>query len=194
MRLFDDEDEEQEEQSNKQKGLKGLMPDEPDDGNESSGSQRKYVQPNQSDFEDFLADVEDELDINWSIASDANSNEIVYETPDVLPEHTGRVLRIFSTIEERTGKARSKGSDAIRTVIWDRNMNVPIGGRTKTLRIKTWRKNLRGKIVSLIQETSEYVTICDECGEFMVVREGKYGKFLGCSAYPDCDNTKQIED
>jgi len=198
MRLFDDEngDDEPEEQENKQKGLKGLIPDDSDDGNKSSssGTQRKYVQPSQEEFESFLSDIEDELNVEWNIATDANSNEIVYETPGVLPEHTGRVLRVFSTIEERTGQARSKGSDAIRTVIWDKNINAPVGGRTKTLRIKTWRKNLRNKIVSLIQETSDYVTVCDECGNFMVIREGQYGKFLGCGTYPDCENTQQIED
>ena len=29
---------------------------------------------------------------------------------------------------------------------------------------------------------------CDKCGHAMVIREGKYGKFMGCSNYPNCKN------
>ena len=32
---------------------------------------------------------------------------------------------------------------------------------------------------------------CDVCGNDMVVRNGKYGEFYACSAYPTCTNTKQ---
>lgn len=35
--------------------------------------------------------------------------------------------------------------------------------------------------------------ICDKCGANMVVREGKFGKFLACPNYPECKNIKQIE-
>jgi DNA topoisomerase-1 len=35
---------------------------------------------------------------------------------------------------------------------------------------------------------------CDKCGEGeMVEKAGKFGIFLACSRYPDCDNTKEIE-
>ncbi|MCK4343376.1 MAG: type I DNA topoisomerase [Phycisphaerae bacterium] len=33
---------------------------------------------------------------------------------------------------------------------------------------------------------------CDECGQPMVIREGRRGKFLGCSAYPRCKGTKEL--
>lgn len=35
---------------------------------------------------------------------------------------------------------------------------------------------------------------CDKCGSPMVIREGRYGKFLACSAYPKCKNTKQLDE
>ena len=35
--------------------------------------------------------------------------------------------------------------------------------------------------------------VCDKCGAPMVIREGRYGKFLGCSAYPNCNNIKKLE-
>ena len=34
--------------------------------------------------------------------------------------------------------------------------------------------------------------VCDKCGAPMVVREGKYGKFLGCSAFPKCNNIMKL--
>lgn len=34
--------------------------------------------------------------------------------------------------------------------------------------------------------------ICDKCGSTLVVRVGKFGPFLGCSAYPKCKNIKNI--
>jgi DNA topoisomerase-1 len=33
---------------------------------------------------------------------------------------------------------------------------------------------------------------CDECGEKMVIRNGRSGKFLGCAKYPKCKFTKPL--
>ena len=38
-------------------------------------------------------------------------------------------------------------------------------------------------------ETDE---ICDLCGAHMLVKHSRFGKFLGCSNYPDCKNIKKI--
>ncbi|MDD2681022.1 MAG: type I DNA topoisomerase [Patescibacteria group bacterium] len=37
-------------------------------------------------------------------------------------------------------------------------------------------------------------TVCDKCGAEMIVRSGKYGPFLACSAYPKCKNIKNINE
>ncbi len=34
---------------------------------------------------------------------------------------------------------------------------------------------------------------CDRCGQKMVIKFGRNGSFLGCSAYPECRNTKEYE-
>ncbi len=39
----------------------------------------------------------------------------------------------------------------------------------------------------VVEETDE---VCDKCGSPMVVKYGRYGKFLACSNYPECKNTK----
>ena len=34
--------------------------------------------------------------------------------------------------------------------------------------------------------------VCDKCGAKMVVKDGKFGKFLACPNYPECKNIKRI--
>lgn len=36
-------------------------------------------------------------------------------------------------------------------------------------------------------------TKCEKCGAYMIERAGKYGKFLGCSAFPKCRNLVNLE-
>lgn len=35
---------------------------------------------------------------------------------------------------------------------------------------------------------------CEKCGKLMVVKSGRFGKFLACPGYPECKNTKPIVD
>ncbi|MBW2561797.1 MAG: topoisomerase DNA-binding C4 zinc finger domain-containing protein, partial [Deltaproteobacteria bacterium] len=35
--------------------------------------------------------------------------------------------------------------------------------------------------------------LCDECGKSMVIKEGRFGRFLGCSGYPECKHTKPLD-
>ena len=56
------------------------------------------------------------------------------------------------------------------------------------------------KRVDEVLETAEKVKVeveksdekCEKCGKDMVVRYGRYGKFLACSGFPDCKNTKAL--
>ncbi|PKM88362.1 type I DNA topoisomerase [Candidatus Falkowbacteria bacterium HGW-Falkowbacteria-2] len=41
------------------------------------------------------------------------------------------------------------------------------------------------------EETSEEK--CDKCGAAMVIKTGRYGKFLACSAFPECRNIKKMD-
>lgn len=36
--------------------------------------------------------------------------------------------------------------------------------------------------------------ICEKCGANMVIKEGRYGKFLACPNYPQCKNVKNIDE
>jgi DNA topoisomerase-1 len=54
--------------------------------------------------------------------------------------------------------------------------------------LKTKDKELDKK--ELTEEKSE--EICDKCKAPMVIKIGRYGKFLACSAYPECKNIKPM--
>jgi len=44
--------------------------------------------------------------------------------------------------------------------------------------------------VELVEEVSDVP--CDLCGRLMVIKYGRFGKFLACPGYPDCKNTKPL--
>jgi len=52
-------------------------------------------------------------------------------------------------------------------------------------RLENARENMER--VQIVEETDE---VCEKCGSPMVVKYGRYGKFLACSSYPECKNTK----
>jgi len=60
---------------------------------------------------------------------------------------------------------------------------------------KPFKENLMTKTKEiskkdLVEEKTD--EICEKCGSPMVIKVGRFGKFLACSNYPDCKSTKQI--
>ena len=69
-----------------------------------------------------------------------------------------------------------------------------------------WKKIIREfygpfeKELKKVEEELEHVKIedevsdvkCDKCGKMMVIKMGRYGKFLACPGYPECKNVKPI--
>ncbi len=51
--------------------------------------------------------------------------------------------------------------------------------------------NANVALKTLVEETD---VICDKCGSKMVIRQGRYGKFLACSNYPKCKNVKNLNE
>ncbi len=51
-------------------------------------------------------------------------------------------------------------------------------------------KAMDGKRVKVPDEETDEV--CEVCGKPMVIKIGRFGKFLACSGFPDCTNTKRI--
>ncbi|QUH26269.1 type I DNA topoisomerase [Serpentinicella alkaliphila] len=45
------------------------------------------------------------------------------------------------------------------------------------------------EVIDLVEESDED---CNKCNAKMLIKHGRYGKFLACSNYPECTNTKPI--
>lgn len=52
------------------------------------------------------------------------------------------------------------------------------------------KKEMQGVKIKLKEEESDVV--CEKCGRNMVVKVGRYGKFLACPGFPECRNTKPL--
>jgi DNA topoisomerase-1 len=54
-----------------------------------------------------------------------------------------------------------------------------------------FKKDASGKILPVDRDEPELTSeICDKCGKPMAYKQGRYGKFMACSGYPECRNIK----
>ena len=60
---------------------------------------------------------------------------------------------------------------------------------------KKFKKDLTraGKEMIDLKKGVEIGEACDKCGKPMLKRVGKFGPFIACSGYPDCTNTREVE-
>ncbi len=56
--------------------------------------------------------------------------------------------------------------------------------------LKKAEASLDGQRVKVPEEETDIV--CEKCGRNMVIKTGRYGKFLACPGFPECQNTKKI--
>ncbi|HEV8713625.1 MAG TPA: type I DNA topoisomerase [Candidatus Binatia bacterium] len=83
-------------------------------------------------------------------------------------------------------------TDGKMTIRWGRNgeflacLNYPQCKSTRN-----FTRDERGQIIP--QEKEQILTdeTCEKCGKPMQVRFSRYGKFLGCSGYPECTNIRK---
>jgi DNA topoisomerase-1 len=55
-----------------------------------------------------------------------------------------------------------------------------------------WLEQAKQKMrnIKAMEEPTDIV--CEKCGRSMVIKWGRFGKFLACSGYPECKNTKEL--
>ena len=60
---------------------------------------------------------------------------------------------------------------------------------------KKFKKDLAraGKEMQNLKEGIKTDEVCDRCGSPMLIKVGKFGPFIACSAYPECTNTRELE-
>ena len=52
------------------------------------------------------------------------------------------------------------------------------------------KTEMQGQKIKLKEDETDIK--CDKCGRNMVIKSGRFGKFLACPGYPDCKNTKPL--
>lgn len=52
------------------------------------------------------------------------------------------------------------------------------------------KQEMQGVKIKLKEEETDVV--CEKCGRNMIVKVGRFGKFLACPGYPECKNTKPL--
>ena len=107
-------------------------------------------------------------------------------------------VRVYSSIAY--GQSRGVGEDAIRVVLVDMETNRPMKVLGEGKQGKAGRRIYRTKsaLPNLRERCRDYfrhvmANPCPECGSVMAVRKGPRGPFLGCTNFPECRGTKEIE-
>jgi hypothetical protein len=120
---------------------------------------------------------------------DSEGKEVVYGKR-VDRKGEPLTLRVYTTIDKRSGLPREKGSDAIRIALFgidsDGNPKL-IGADTRVHRTQNWKQNLAERLDGATEKL-----IGPKCsnGHRMALRSGPSGKFWGCTEYPRCEETR----
>lgn len=111
--------------------------------------------------------------------------DVSYVVNDLLVEHFPNIVdyEFTAEMEEDLDEIAENKLDWVPVI---RNFYEPF---EKILEIKD--KELSKKDVTNLGESDEK---CPDCGNTLVYKLGKYGKFLSCSNYPECEFAKPLEE
>lgn len=101
---------------------------------------------------------------------------------DLLVEHFPKVLdaQFTAQMEEELDKIEEGGTDWIKVI---KDFYGPFAECVEVAREQM--KNFRREA-----EPTDYK--CDLCGKPMVIKWGRFGKFIACSGFPDCKSTRSL--
>ncbi len=118
------------------------------------------------------------------------------EQKKLVPTLLGRtindlMLKQFPNIVDIKFSAQmEKNLDKIETgkSEWDKVIEDFYGNFDETL--KKAEEAMKDQKIKVPDEESD--EICDLCGRKMVIKSGRFGKFLACPGFPECKNTKKL--
>ena len=105
-------------------------------------------------------------------------------TTELMKEHFNRIVDVKFTADMEN----DLDSVEVGKKQWVDTLRDFYGTFDTTL--KTAEEAMEGKRVKVPDEETD--TICEECGRNMVIKIGRFGKFLACPGFPECKNTKRI--
>lgn len=101
---------------------------------------------------------------------------------DLLKEYFARIMDVEFTAEMESSLDKVEEGE----VEWEKLLADFYGPFAEMLE---HAKKEMEKVVIMPEESGE---ICEKCGRPMVYKISKFGKFLACSGFPECKNTKAI--
>lgn len=108
--------------------------------------------------------------------------EIGIEVNDLLAEHFRDIvdLKFTATMENELDRVAENGADWVAIL------------RTFYDKFSHELADAEAKLPKFEQRDEPTDEICPNCGKPMVIKTGRFGKFISCSGYPECKTTKPI--
>ena len=170
-----------------------------------------YFRPNELGFlvNDLLVEnFPGVLDVDFTARMENDLDSVEAAEADSI-----KILTRFYEPFEKKLKAASKSMLSVRGVGFSTDITCPeckehqlhikvsrygpylaCNGYPKCTYTSDYTRDEKGKI-HLIEPSYDKASdeVCEKCGKPMVIKNGRNGKFLACSGYPDCKNTRPID-
>jgi DNA topoisomerase-1 len=110
--------------------------------------------------------------------------ELGFLVTDLLTEHFEDIMNVeYTAAMERELDEIEEGTD---------NLLNTLNQFWKKFEKDLKKAQAEMKDIKGMEEKTDQV--CDKCASPMILKWGRYGKFLACSKYPECKNTRQMAD
>ena len=171
--------------------------------------QNRYFKPTELGFivNDLLVEnFPDVFDVEFTARMEENLDRV-----ESLEVESLEILKQFYQPFKKDLEAASKDMLSVKGVGLPTDLNCPECGRQLRIKVgknghfiacsgypdcnysRDYTRNEKGYIQPTETSSDEVVDkICEKCGSSMVIKRGRYGEFLACSAYPDCKHTQSL--
>jgi DNA topoisomerase-1 len=153
----------------------------------------------------LVAAFPDIVDVGFT----ASMEEQLDEVEEGRENWVKTLKRFYGPFEKRLGEAKKMPAvkrqglptglkcdldDGTMVIKWGRNGEfLACSNYPKCTNTKEFTRDEQGNVVpqeSTVPAVSDEV--CEKCGRPMVRRRSRFGEFLGCSGYPECDGIKRL--
>jgi DNA topoisomerase I len=155
----------------------------------------------------LLAGFPDIFEIGFTAAMEEQLDEV----EEGRENWVKTLKRFYGPFEKRLGEAKKKMPAVKRkgvptelqcevdggamVIKWGRNGEfLACSNYPKCTNTKEFIRDEQGKIIPQ-ESAAPAVTdeVCEKCGRPMVRKRSRFGEFLGCSGYPECDSIKKLK-
>jgi DNA topoisomerase-1 len=176
---------------------------------EYANLQNRYFRPSELGFivNDLLVEnFPDIFDVEFTARMEENLDRV--ESSEI---ESSQILAQFYNPFEKELDAATEGMLSVKGVGMPTGLDCPECGKPLHIKVgknghflacsgypdcsysRDYTRDEKGNIQAIETSSDEVVDkSCEKCGSPMVIKRGRYGEFLACSAYPDCKNTQSL--